>query len=62
MSLGAEIVMAVVGLWATSLRPLTMRFAAEMVEVLGRAIYRICRGNPSYSPSSYLPYSTSFLY
>jgi hypothetical protein len=62
MSLGAEIVMAVVGLWAVFLRPMVMRYAAEMAEVMGYAIHRIMRGTPSFAFSSYLPYSASFLY
>ncbi|KAH7843000.1 hypothetical protein Vadar_011562 [Vaccinium darrowii] len=35
MSLGVEIVMAVVGLWAAGLRPLMMQYAGEMMEVMG---------------------------
>ncbi len=62
MSLGAEIVLAAIGLWAVFLRPWLMRFAGEMVEVLGYAINRIMRGRPSVAFSTYLPYSSSFLY
>ncbi|EEF30357.1 conserved hypothetical protein [Ricinus communis] len=61
MSTGAEIAMAVVGLWAVTLRPLVMRFAGEMVEVMGCAMLRIFRGSPSSAISAYLPYSSSFL-
>ncbi|KAJ6886894.1 hypothetical protein NC651_027289 [Populus alba x Populus x berolinensis] len=62
MSLGAEIVMAVVGLWAFVLRPLTMRYAGEMVEVMGYALWQMITGRPSVSLSTYLPYSNSFLH
>ncbi|KAJ6332916.1 hypothetical protein OIU77_008880 [Salix suchowensis] len=62
MSLGVEIVMAVVGLWALFLRPLTVRYAAEMVEVMGYAVSQMMRGRPSASLSTYLPYSDSFLH
>ncbi|KAI8557766.1 hypothetical protein RHMOL_Rhmol04G0035300 [Rhododendron molle] len=62
ISCGAEIiVMAVVGLWAVGLRPSMMRFAGEMMEVMGCAVYRIIRGRPSSVLSSYLPYSSAFL-
>jgi hypothetical protein len=62
MSLGAEIVMAVVGLWAVYLLPMVMRYAGEMAEVMGYAMHRIMRGRPSFAFSTYLPYSSSFLY
>lgn len=62
MSLGAELLLAVVGLWAVFLRPLLMRYAGEMVEVMGYAINRIMRGRPSFALSTYLPYSHSFLH
>jgi hypothetical protein len=62
MSLGVEIVMAVVGLWAFVLRPLAMRYAGEMVEVIGYALWQMMRGRPSLSLSTYLPYSNSFLH
>ena len=44
MSLGIEIVMAVAGLWAVFLRPLMIRYAAEMIEVMGYAVHRILTG------------------
>lgn len=47
MGLGAEIIMAVVGLWGVYLRPLLMRYAGEMAEVMGHAMHRIVRGRPS---------------
>ncbi|KAL3612473.1 hypothetical protein D5086_003493 [Populus alba] len=34
MSLGVEIAVAVVGLWAVFLRPLIIRYAGEMMEIL----------------------------
>lgn len=58
-SLGVEIVMAVVGLWAFVLRPLAMRYAGEMVEVIGYALWQMMRGRPSLSLSTY---SNSFLH
>ena len=57
MSLGIEIVMAVAGLWAVFLRPLMIRYAAEMIEVMGYAVHRILTGTPSSVFSSYLPNS-----
>ncbi|KAG2681969.1 hypothetical protein I3760_11G168300 [Carya illinoinensis] len=62
MSLGVEIAMAVVGLWAVYLRPMLMRYAGELTEVMGYAIFRIMRGTPSFAFSAYLPYSSSFLH
>jgi hypothetical protein len=62
MSLGVEIAVAVVGLWAVFLRPLIIRYAGEMMEVMGYALHGILRGRPSYSLSTYLPYSDSFLH
>ncbi|PSR95678.1 Protein anachronism like [Actinidia chinensis var. chinensis] len=62
MGLGAEIVMAVIGLWAVCLRPLVLRFAGEMMEVIGYAMHRIMRGRPSLVLSTYLPHSASFLH
>ncbi|KAI8012226.1 hypothetical protein LOK49_LG06G00699 [Camellia lanceoleosa] len=56
-----EIAMAMVGLWAVWLRPMMMRYAGEMMEVMGYAMYRIMRGRPSFELSTYLPLSTSFL-
>lgn len=47
MGLGAEIIMAVVGLWGVYLRPLLMRYAGEMAEVMRHAMHRIVRGRPS---------------
>ncbi|KAI6687334.1 hypothetical protein NL676_024162 [Syzygium grande] len=41
MSLGGEILMAVVGLWAVYLRPRIMRYAGEMIEVMGYAV--VCK-------------------
>ncbi|KAG5551233.1 hypothetical protein RHGRI_009604 [Rhododendron griersonianum] len=62
ISCGAEIiVMAAVGLWAAGLRPSMMRFAGEMLAVMGCAVYRMIRGRPSSVLSSYLPYSSAFL-
>lgn len=61
MSFGIEIAMAVMGLWALYLRPMVMRFAGEIAEVMGYAIYQILRGRPSFAFSTYLPYSSSFL-
>ncbi|GKV15898.1 hypothetical protein SLEP1_g26634 [Rubroshorea leprosula] len=61
VTLVGELTMAVMGLWAVGLRPLIMRFAGEMVEVMGEAIHRILSGRPSFSLSTYLPYSGSFL-
>ncbi|KAL4619531.1 hypothetical protein ACB092_06G086000 [Castanea dentata] len=46
MSFGIEIAMAVMGLWALYLRPMVMRFAGEMAEVMGYAIYHLLRGPP----------------
>ncbi|KAF5930160.1 hypothetical protein HYC85_031033 [Camellia sinensis] len=63
MSLGVEIVvMAVLGLWGVYLRPLMMRYAGEMMEVMGYAMHRIITGRPSLALSTYLPYSASFLH
>ena len=64
MSLGIEIVMAVVGLWAVFLRPLMIRYAAEMIEVMGVSVHRILTGRSSSVFSTDLPYSGtgSFLY
>lgn len=62
MSLGVEIVMAVVGLWAVYLRPMLMRYGGEMAEVMGYALHLIMRGRPSFTFSTYLPYSASFLH
>lgn len=66
MSLGAEtVVMAVAGLWAVFLRPAMIRYAAEMIEVVGYAVHRILtRRRPSSILSTSLPYSGagSFLY
>ncbi|KAI3441551.1 uncharacterized protein J3R85_002142 [Psidium guajava] len=53
MSLGGEILMAVVGLWAVYLRPRIMRYAGEMIEVMGYAVSRIIRGRASFVFSSY---------
>ena len=39
--------MAVVGLWGVYLRPLLMRYAGEMAEVMGHAMHRIVSGRPS---------------
>lgn len=55
MSLGGEIVMAVVGLWAVYLRPSLIRYAVEMLQVLRNAIIRFFRAMPSFSFSTYLP-------
>jgi hypothetical protein len=62
MCSGAEIVIALLGLWAVYLRPKMMRYAGEMAEVMGYAAYQIMRGRPSLAFSSYLPYSASFLH
>ncbi|DAD49403.1 TPA_asm: hypothetical protein HUJ06_000165 [Nelumbo nucifera] len=62
MSLGGAILIAVVGLWGLFLRPLLMRYASEMAEVMGYAMHRLVRGRPSFALSTYLPYSASFLY
>ncbi|GMP65725.1 hypothetical protein CsSME_00026404 [Camellia sinensis var. sinensis] len=63
MSLGVEIVvMAVLGLWGVYLRPLMMRYAGEMMEVMGYAMHGIITGRPSLALSTYLPYSASFLH
>lgn len=62
MGLG-EIIMAVVGLWGVYLRPLLMRYAGEMAEVMGHAMHRIVSGRPSsFVSSTYLPYSFYFLW
>lgn len=44
MSLGGELIMAVVGLWAVYLRPRIMRYVGEMFGVVGYAVSRIIRG------------------
>ncbi|XXG71733.1 hypothetical protein AAC387_Pa07g0992 [Persea americana] len=62
MSLGAEILLAAFGLWGVFIRPLLMRYAGELAEVMCRAMYRIVRGRPSVVPATYLPYSASFLH
>lgn len=54
MGLGAEIIMAVVGLWGVYLRPLLMRYAGDMAEVMGHAMHRIVRARPSFVNFLYL--------
>lgn len=63
MSLGCgEILLAAFGLWGVYIRPLLMRYAGELVEVMGNAFSRMFRGRPSSDLSTYLPYSASFLH
>lgn len=52
MGFGAEVVMALVGLWGLFLRPIMFRHATQMVEVMGYAILQIVRGR---RPSWVLP-------
>lgn len=62
MSIGSAIAMGVAGLWAVYLRSSMIRFAGEMMEILGYAFRRMWIGMPSsLSPSAYLPYTTHFL-
>lgn len=51
MSLGAEILLAIVGLWGVFLRPKMLRYAAEMA----CGIYRIVTQTPSFRLSNYIP-------
>lgn len=62
MGFGAEMAMALVGLRGIFVRPMMLRYAAEMAEVMGYAILRFVRGSPPLVLSCGLPYSSSFLY
>ncbi|XP_058002236.1 beta-glucosidase 18-like [Hevea brasiliensis] len=55
VSLGTEIVLAVVGLWAMFVRPEVLRFAEEMMQVMASSICQFIRGTHySSSPNSNL--------
>lgn len=75
MGLGVETLamMAVAGLWGMWLRPLLMRFAAEMLTLFGRSMRQIFRGTTTTTVTSTAtssmpfllhstPYSNSFLH
>lgn len=79
MVLGVETLamMAVAGLWGMWLRPLLMRFAAEMLTLFGRSMRQIFRGTTTTTITSTTtssmpmpvpsllhstPYSNSFLH
>ncbi|KAK8647935.1 hypothetical protein V6N13_121659 [Hibiscus sabdariffa] len=53
MSLGgAEVLMATAGLWAVVLRPLMIRYAAEMIQAIGFSVGRIFTRRPLSTSSS----------